>query len=484
MFCEKYIKKRNYKRVRLPFSDFSKGINAYVNEDLLPQKYATMAYNFNSESGALKHCKGLDNLKLFCGQSVNPLNENIVKLYFYKRYDPELQQNDDKLIAYTQGKKLYYIDIEKQNISFTLIEGVTFNKAPQGINYRLNGEDVIIFCSEEDLMTVWDGKNPPYTVESAPKINTMCIHYERLFATVGGEKSCVWFSDDLDPTNWDISLEEAGYIEIIGEKGSLQKVIKFLDYVYIFRSYGISRLTAYSEQTDFSVITLFVGSGKIYPDTVTVCGDRIIFLAEDGIYSFNGLSVTKILGEIYPLLSGCDNSFANSKYYKGCYYLACKLNYNDCNSELVNNTLLEYDISNNKVNLIKGADISSITVISTENYNNIAFSLRGENGQKVASFCEENKLFNLPLIKCWKTPTTDLNYPDKYKIIREIYINTETDIKIAVTTDNLTKMISIKGGKGVQKAFVGLKGKRFSISFYCENERAKISKPQIIADIL
>jgi len=483
MFYGKYLKSRSVKKVRLPFTDFSKGINAYVSENLLSQKYAVLAYNFSSESGALKNSKGIDELQLLNGNTITPLDSAILKLYFYRRYDPELLCHDDKLLAYTQDKKLYYIDLAKEAQSFTLIGGTTFNKTPVGINYRLNGDDVIILCSEEDSMTVWDGKNQPYIVESAPLISTMCVHYERLFATVDGEKSSVWFSDDLDPTNWDISLEEAGYIEIIGEKGSLQKVIKFLDYVYIFRSYGISRLTAYSEQTDFSVVTLFVSSGKIIPETVTVCGDRILFLAEDGLYCFDGYSVAKIMQNIYPLFKGCDNSNAQSGFYDGCYYLACKLNYGETDS-LVNNTLLEYNINEKTVNLIKGVDISSITVILTESYSNIAFSLRGNNSCKVATLCDENSLFTVPLLKCWKTPTTDLDYPDRYKLFRELYINTQTDIRVLVSSDNICKMVYIKGGKGIKKADIGIKGKTFCMCFYCDNEKALISKPQILADIL
>ena len=109
-------------------------------------------------------------------------------------------------------------------------------------------------------MVVWDGVSDPYEVLDAPKISSMALHYERLFATVDGEKNSVWFSDDLDPTNWSMSLDEAGFIELIDERGALLKVVSFLDYIYIFREYGISRLTAYGDQTSFSVSNLFVSS--------------------------------------------------------------------------------------------------------------------------------------------------------------------------------------------------------------------------------
>lgn len=485
MFYGKELKAIKTKRVRLLFTDFSKGINTYINEDLLPQQYASMAYNFCSESGALKNAKGIDRLMLNNGQAMASLNSNILKLYFYKRYDPDSKKYDDKLLAYCENKKLYYADINGEDTIFKEIVGVEFAMPPSGINYRLNGDDVIILCSEKDYMTVWDGKNQPYIVETAPHISTMCVHYERLFATVDGEKSALWFSDDLDPTNWDISLEEAGFIEISDDKGSLLKVLKFLDYIYIFRSYGITRLTAYSMQTEFSVVPLFVSSGKIYPDTVCVCGDRIIFLAEDGLYAFDGLSTQRILDSVYPLFESCDNSKAVSAYYNGCYYIACNLNYKTKSGDTyINNTLLEYNISFGAVNLIKGADISCLTVISTENFSTLAISLRGTKGGQAAMLCSENRLFEKPLLKCWTTPRTDLSYPDKVKLIKEIYVNTQTDIRIAVTTDLMSKIIFIGGGKGTKCAAVNIRGTAVQLSFFCNDSKACISRPMIIADIL
>jgi hypothetical protein len=300
---------------------------------------------------------------------------------------------------------------------------------------------------------------------------------------VGGEKSAVWFSDDLDPTNWDISLEEAGYIELSGEKGCVLKVIKFLDYVYIFHSYGISRLTAYAEQTEFSVTRLFVSSGKIYPDTVAICGNRIIFLAEDGIFSFDGYSAVKIMKGVFPLLFGCDNSKAVSQYYGGCYYLACKAEYGQ-EDGLVNNTLIEYDIANKTLNLIRGADISSIAVISSENYDNIAFSLRGARSAQAAQLCPSGAMFGLPLQKAWEMPPVDFGYPERLKVFREIHLLTKEDISVKISCENAAKTLFFKGGSGGQKALPALKGKRFSIEFLSSCGQAQISGVTLMADVL
>ena len=110
----------------------------------------------------------------------------------------------------------------------------------------------------------------------------MCVHGERLFLTDSSNHNSLWFSDDFDPTNWNVSLSEAGFIDMIGEKGRLLKVISFGGYIYVFRSYGITRVTAYGNQKSFSVADLFVSSGKIRGESITVCGDCVLFFASDG----------------------------------------------------------------------------------------------------------------------------------------------------------------------------------------------------------
>lgn len=57
----------------------------------------------------------------------------------------------------------------------------------------------------------------------------MTMHYERLFATTSTDKYTLYFSDDLDPTNWNENITEGGFIQMLDERGELLKVISFWD---------------------------------------------------------------------------------------------------------------------------------------------------------------------------------------------------------------------------------------------------------------
>lgn len=48
-----------------------------------------------------------------------------------------------------------------------------------------------------------------------------------------------------------MSPDEAGFINFSDECGDVIKVVSFSNYLYVFREYGIFRLTAYGDQNDF-----------------------------------------------------------------------------------------------------------------------------------------------------------------------------------------------------------------------------------------
>ena len=175
----------------------------------------------------------------------------------------------------------------------------------------------------------------------------MCIHFERLFATANDYTRRVWFSDDLNPTNFNVSSEEGGYIDLIDDFGRSNKVISFNDYVYVFRDFNIARITAFAQQENFSVSQLDVGNSRIFADTVSICDNKVIYLAGDGLYSFNGSSASKINLGISNLFKGVDNQYAKAGYADGYYYLACRTDFKDdivgCeNNEFYrNNTLIK-----------------------------------------------------------------------------------------------------------------------------------------------
>jgi len=429
------------RKVSLTLDSFDKGINLKFDQALTSMDYARYIQNFSFETGALKEGMGFDSLfsKISSGNELTILENDLKNIgsiervfYFYK-YNQEKLSREDKLIFITSTLEAYYIGLYDTQKQLSKLRNIKFTSIPVGARYRLNGEDVIIFSSETDNMIVWNGEEDAYSVLDAPKISSMAVHYERLFATTTGEKNSIWFSDDLDPTNWTLGLDEAGFIELIDERGALLKVVSFLDYVYIFREYGITRLSAFGDQSQFNVSNLYVSSGKIYPDSVSICGDKIIFLASDGLYRFDGVDTTKILSSIEEGFLNIDNSDAISCYCQSSYFLAC--NFIDKKSGDYLNTLLEIDAETMKLkNITKGVQIKSLMSFSLGSDNLVVATVKTdkENAFLPSILVKNGQYFGNSLEKTWISQESTLGDLYHKKLLTTISIENSCPLVLTI----------------------------------------------------
>lgn len=460
-----YIKVRRAARSRLTVADFSGGADYRRDESVMDPALSADSYNFDFSEGVLGTGYGLTEYDGFAGKEIRAL-------WLYKRFDAENGVRDDRLLAVDRDGALW----ERSEGEPKRLGAATLTGEPYFTNYRLYGEDVALICTEADGMFVYNGVSEPYKVEGAPGITSLALHYERLFVTVGGEKNAVWFSDDLDPTNWDASLSGGGFIQLLDERGACEKVISFLGYVYVFREKGISRITAYGSQTEFSVSNLFVSGGRIYPGSVTVCGDTVIFLAADGLYSFDGVSAAKILPGLGGLFA--DGGAARAYYLGGKYYLSFRREERDgkigCEEgEYVNNGLLVLDLGQMSYALGRGLDIVGMS--TADDNGVIAIGSDGRAG--VISRC--GSAFGAPLKKRWRAPITDLGRTG-VKRIREVYLATETPVTLTLMSDEGEKTLAFSGKRGIQRKRTSFSGRRIGFAITCETPSARISRPYFI----
>ena len=460
-----------YKR-QVTIAGFKGGLYGELDDELLPLKCAKKSFNFESKNGALLDGGGVkqfevDGVKLSLQTGVYP-----IKTYFYKRYDFDKKAEDDRLIVYASDGLCYEFRLFGGK-EFLLLKDLSFSVAPIGINYRYNSEDVMLFSSGDGHICVYNGtavKKAP-----CPSITSMCMHYERLYVTTGGEKSSLYFSDDFDPLNWEISLNEAGFIDMTDARGGLEKVVSFLGYVYIFRSYGISRLSAYGDQEEFSLYHLFVSSGKIYPKTVTECGDRILFLADDGLYSFSGYETTRIAKSLDNFL-GSENSDAFGVFYQGKYYLSLNLTFD----EKTQKYLLVYDKTDGSFHVINGINPLSFEVIKGSAKQELVVCTKDS---RIGVLTRESRLFLKPLKKEWISPPTDLGYHYMEKHLKSIRFFTDSDMDVEVESECGKRKFSVKGKGEITRLDVMLKGTCFTFKFSTEKHHTRVSKLSAIFDV-
>lgn len=446
------MKLPSQRRTRVFAPDLSGGMNRYVDSRVLPFGQGEAAFNVSVESGALTNGYGIAGTDVPSSYS---------KVFTYTVFDENTQTNLHYGIAYNrQNGKVYGGNADFSDLHE--IDGVHFSSPPMGVAYKLNSEDVFLLCGQEG-MAVIDADLQAVTVPSAPQITSLALHNERMFVTIGGRKNAVWFSDDLNPTNWNPELDEGGFIELEGERGRLNKVVAFGGYVYIFRDYGIARLTAYGDQSTFSVTNLFVSGGRIYGDTAQVCGDRILFLAEDGLYAFNGLTTSRIVAKLDGLYRAGNAPAAC--YSAGQYYIA--LQSTDAEKAAGNDLMLVIDPRTQNTTVCKDLFVT-------------AFSpLKNSDGERLwvqtdmpflGTVARGATYYGTSLRKVWRSGLSDMGVPDTTKAVTDVYLDTAHDCTVTVSTERGSKTLAFRGSSKVQHKRLHLVGSKVQMEIVAVGE--------------
>ena len=329
-------------------------------------------------------------------------------------------------------------------------------------------------------------------VTSVPNISSVCVHKDKLFATLGGEKNKIRYSPNLDVSAWteDLTGEDEYELEMNDERGAINKVISFLGYVFAFRDFGIAKIKTYESLDEVNVSQLFIAGNRIYANTVSVCGDRILMLTKDGIYEFDGINTEKVDLKIDALFKGVDNKDAVACYHEGKYYVSCKLNYpdnNQINGETdaghINNTLIELNVKEHTFNITRGVDVISMTSMQVSSMSKLVFCYNTTYSTKLGQIEYGGKFFDDITTKHWYSPISDLGYPAQVKLIKEISLLTYYDLSVTILTESSSKTFEIKGSSTATKIKPNIKGEMVGIKIESLTDKAFISNAKIKFDV-
>ena len=505
MFAPKRLLLKKIKDYKINFSAFSAGMNTLIDDVLMPVKYAKKLFNYTVKDGALKTGMGFSRLKLpktdnsFETSEVEvsaPLNNSkIKKFWHFKFYSEHLGKVRHKLIFHCDDNSLnYLLAVSPIQANFQIIVN-SENNFPgdiSAINYHLNGKDcLILFVPSQNRILVFDQDDFTTIFEDAPNLTASAVHNERLFAVNGEtDKKTLMFSANLDPTNWNINLDEAGFIDLRDERGAINKIIPFNDYVYAFRDYGVTRISAYGSQEEFSVTQLYTSSTKIYGNSVTVCGNKILFLSRDGLYAFDGFSANKIALNFEDLIKDNPNEFCVGAFYRNKFYVALRMDFKDniqigCEEgEFINNALIEYDLETGNVNLLRGVDIYDLKALEEGNVSKLVATFRGENGMYFGQLDSSGAFFGQGLKAVWTSPKTNFGFANQIKIVKELLIKTQADCEVVVKSELEQKTYLVKANEKLQRIKTNVKGENIEISYVSNGGNIAISCPQITIGVV
>ena len=293
-------KKIDYSTKKILITDFS--TSKLSNDTVQDKVKCESLYNFNIEDGMLKKKMGVGFLKVYAyndSESVQyRLNTDALGLSYYnkvmhfKQYFPESGDTTHRLLIHGSDGKLYlyqmFSNLNTPNWAYEL----QFENIPAVLEYKKDGLDSILI-SAKDKLVVWSTGRTPYEITGIPTITSMCVCNDELFCTIAGESDKIWYTSNLDPESLGAGNDEAKYIIMEGSAGDGRKIVKLKENMFVFCDYGIGRVNTYAKEEP-TYNQIYLTNSQIRPETVEVCGDCVMFLTRNGLYKFNGTSVTKI----------------------------------------------------------------------------------------------------------------------------------------------------------------------------------------------
>ena len=399
--------------------------------------------------------------------------ERVDGVAYFKQFYAKSGNTQHRLLVYGSDKKVYINQLFNQDSELYWLYNLSFDTAPITLAFKKDDLDAIILASKTE-MKIWKTGYSPYTISNVPIITSMCMNEGVLFCTISEPAFKIWYATDLDAENIGNINSTSGYISLEDDLGYARKIITFDQDVYVFRDYGISKINYVKK--DVSVSQIYASNTKIYTNTVCSCGNSIMFMTADGIYTFNGVKVSKTSVNINNLLTN-QNDTAVASSLKDKYFLALRLDFKDekqilCEKqECVNNAIVVINTTDYSYQIIRGVDVKSLVPVKTELFEKMLLTFNTENNSKLGEIVEISECFNKPLPKYWISGNLTKNYTPK--TFTKLTVKADKGVKFSLMFDN--NVISFTTYKsGLNEFCFKIYAKEMQISISAETSSAVV----------
>jgi len=186
----------------------------------------------------------------------------------------------------------------------------------------------------------WDGESTSSTGyslgdASTPNTKLFTVHRGRVFAASG---ATVHYSALNNINDW-TTANDSGSITITRARGDITGIFEYNDHVIVFTEFSMHELYGDSPE-NFQLIDIEGNIGCISDKSIIKVNNKLYWLAQDGVYEYQGASPVKISLLVDTYID--DINYANrvkcaGGNINGFYYLAIPYNNTD------NNLILVYD---------------------------------------------------------------------------------------------------------------------------------------------
>lgn len=269
-----------------------KALSLTSNVQRIPLRFANFGKTEKGKLTAIssKNCD-CTNGKLKAGLGLKPfysvdgvweklyITDRVRKIFFVRNYYPSLGRFE-KVLCYIGNKSSGQYHPEKRTVyPYLALEdacSAVCYKTSDGVEkVAYSGSGGIIYFNPTSTLRVCETSCKPI----------ICTHAKRFFAVK--DDYTLLYNSPHDSFDCTASMEDAGEMYFRNGMGTIVALESCGEYLYVFFEYGMIRLYAPGNATDFKAVEIPYSGEKIVGETVGSLGDKILFVTSNGLRCLN-----------------------------------------------------------------------------------------------------------------------------------------------------------------------------------------------------
>ena len=219
----------------------------------------------------------------------------------------------DSIGALAENQKMFIYDLDLD--AFKMISSAA-NLVTVRNFYDSSDHERLLFCAAKEAYA-YDLVNLKKWIFKTTPLSAACVFHERVFFA---SEHTLKYSAPMIYDNFTESIEAGGSVRLNSDLGEIVGLEPLGECIYIIRQFGIMKLEGGGAANDFTVEVLPYKGEQVIGSSICVCGDRIFFLAYDGLYAFDGKNVEAI-GRGLDLRPLRAEQFCAPGYFDGKFHL-------------------------------------------------------------------------------------------------------------------------------------------------------------------
>jgi hypothetical protein len=405
--------------------DFTEGLIDINDSNLIPVNAAQDCQNVIS--------RVVGKLKIRNGQL--KLNSSAIASKPIQGLYPYYKENGGKALIAACNGSVYYWNTSGETPIFTIIED------------NMSATNNIMFESCANYMVCFDGTSAPFKWDMVGEASILAnapeegknpvLHKEQLFVQHTSYPSQLWWSDIYAPEIWP-ATNYWSFNDGDGDSITCHK--PFLGELIVFKRRSIHNLRG-TTIDDFRSDMLNNRVGCVGQRAAVVYGNAMYFVADDGLYQFNGVSASNItqrrIPNFWARINKANIHKAVAEVWDGLLWIALPEG-----ASTVNNVVLIYDLSGGKFWVYRGINASCFAIYNDGSSEKLYSGSSLSDGfiQQQDTGTDDNGA----AIEAWFIGQEhNQGTPDREKGAKKVFLETEKDYDIesdVVTTANTYKV--------------------------------------------